>query len=661
MGNGRLRSFIQHLQHVATGGTAGGLPDGDLLQRWVQLRDEASFELLVWRHGSLVVNVCRRVLRREQDVEDAFQATFLVLMRKAASISKRDLVGSWLYKVAYRVALEAAKRGTRDTSRPLGPELAAPGEDHAWRDVRPILDEEVNRLPPKYRRTFVACYLEGKSTDEVAEELGCPRGTVATRLAWARDRLRNRLTRRGVVLSSGALAMLLSQHAASASVAAPLVGATVQAGMHWSAGATLIGGSARAAILAQAVLGQMQVARLALAALVVVLMTIAGTTTAFWTYRAMVGGSARVGPTVPPGTADPGLLALLRPEDRAHGNPWLIGDVAVVSPDSRDLMVADRHSKAGEPRRHYPVHITEQTRITYELDAPLPARPEPGYIAFVWVESGRPDVVTRIRFYGRRDPLWANVAGKVMAVAADGQTITIAPTQRPGQPLPKLVDIRITKATSIKFSTIGEGSARLQPGQDAQVWLEAGTGNTADRLWLSLPAPRPDQLPDLVGELVELVQVSAVLRRLTLQLNPHDPRDRSPRDVDLAQETAIVFRVVPPNGARLEKGYQVSVWFADAARKTAKRIELEPKDPRTAFSGRIKLISDDQRRLTIEVADAKPPRMVEVVLTDKTRLHYSNVRSGGAQLTQGYFAQVWLREGSSDTVDEARLKDESEP
>jgi RNA polymerase sigma factor (sigma-70 family) len=180
----------------------------------------------------MVLDVCRRLLRHEQDAEDAFQATFLILVRKAGSIGKRESVGSWLYKVAYRVA--CAARGV--TVPHIGHERAQarvstadPTQDVQWRDLAPVLDEEVNRLPDKYRVPVVLCYLEGKTVDEAARQLGCPRGTVGTRLARARQRLRSRLAGRGVVLGSAALVSLLAQAKSGAAPPAALVASTLRA------------------------------------------------------------------------------------------------------------------------------------------------------------------------------------------------------------------------------------------------------------------------------------------------------------------------------------------------------------------------------------------------------------------------------------------------
>jgi RNA polymerase sigma factor (sigma-70 family) len=179
---------------------ASGLTDGELLERFVTQRDETAFEALLVRHGPMVLNTCRRLLGHCPDAEDAFQATFLVLCRKAGGITKRQSVGSWLYKVAYRVCLRTKATAAR---QPLGGEhLLEPADRERacaldWREVRSVLDEELNRLPEKYRSPLVLHYLEGKTVEQAAQELGWRHGTVCTRLARGKALLRTRLTRRG--------------------------------------------------------------------------------------------------------------------------------------------------------------------------------------------------------------------------------------------------------------------------------------------------------------------------------------------------------------------------------------------------------------------------------------------------------------------------------
>jgi RNA polymerase sigma factor (sigma-70 family) len=224
----------RQLRKLLAGPLTGGLSDAELLERFVAHRDEAAFEVLVWRHGPMVLGVCRHVLRHQHDAEDAFQATFLVLARKAWTIGKRQAVGSWLYRVAYRVALRAklvaGKRAAKQTGVTNEP-VAPPAPDPAWGDLRPVLDDEINRLPEKYRAPFVLCYLDGKTNEEAARELGCPKGTVLSRLAWARQRLRVRLTRRGLDLSVGGVVPALVPNLAALVLPTPLVDSTLKAAL----------------------------------------------------------------------------------------------------------------------------------------------------------------------------------------------------------------------------------------------------------------------------------------------------------------------------------------------------------------------------------------------------------------------------------------------
>jgi RNA polymerase sigma factor (sigma-70 family) len=217
MAGDRLHNLIHYIRRVAAPADGTVVSDAQLLERFVTQRDESAFELLVWRHGAMVQGVCRRVLGHAHDAEDAFQATFLVLARKAASAARHRSPGAWLYTVAYHVALRARARRVARAAReePLDepPPAAAldPADEVAWRDARRVIDEEVNRLPAKYRVPFVLFHLEGRSSAEVARELGCPVGTVESWLTRARERLRARLARRGLTPAPGLLAALAPQ------------------------------------------------------------------------------------------------------------------------------------------------------------------------------------------------------------------------------------------------------------------------------------------------------------------------------------------------------------------------------------------------------------------------------------------------------------------
>ncbi len=219
-------------------GDLGPPMDGDLLGRFLTPGDEAAeaaFRALVVRHGPMVLGVCRQILQQHQDAEDAFQATFLVLARRGSTVRDPRVLGRWLYEVAYRIAVRSRAEAVRRRAHERqGPEMAAPPPDHevAWNELRPVLHDEVNRLPEKYRTPVVLCYLEGKTNEEVAQLLQWPIGTVKGRLSRARDLLRARLTRRGLALSVALLLVRLSEGSAVAEeVPGPLVERTVRSGM----------------------------------------------------------------------------------------------------------------------------------------------------------------------------------------------------------------------------------------------------------------------------------------------------------------------------------------------------------------------------------------------------------------------------------------------
>jgi RNA polymerase sigma factor (sigma-70 family) len=213
---GQFRTVASSSHAEVAAGRDGAMNDEQLLDQFLNLDDEtaeAAFRTIVVRHGPMVLGVCRHVLHQHQDAEDAFQATFLVLSRKADSIRDRRVLARWLYEVAYRIAIRArTEDGRRRAHERQGGEMVAtvPIDDRGWNELRPVLHEEVNRLPEKYRTPVILCYLEGKTNEEVAEILKWPVGTVKGRLSRARDLLRSRLTRRGLALSAVLLVTALS-------------------------------------------------------------------------------------------------------------------------------------------------------------------------------------------------------------------------------------------------------------------------------------------------------------------------------------------------------------------------------------------------------------------------------------------------------------------
>jgi RNA polymerase sigma factor (sigma-70 family) len=259
-------TMLQHLRRMVLRADGAGMTDGQLLGEFVSSRDAAAFESLLGRHGPMVLGVCRRMLQNTHDAEDAFQATFLVLARKAASVSPAERVGSWLYGVAHTTAVRLRAANARRRARER--QVADMPEPQAVRkgpqeDLHRLLDEELARLPEKYRTPIVLCDLEGRARREVARQLGLPEGTLSSRLTTARRMLAKRLTRHGLAVSGGALAMAVSREVASACGPASLVRSTVEAAARAAAGQAATGLiSAQVAALTEGVLKAMVLTKL---------------------------------------------------------------------------------------------------------------------------------------------------------------------------------------------------------------------------------------------------------------------------------------------------------------------------------------------------------------------------------------------------------------
>ncbi len=271
MESAKWRPVLRYIRRMVEPKQAGRVSDEILLERFCTASDGDAFASLVERHGPLVMGVCCRMLKDIHDAEDVFQATFLVLVRKARSIAKPECLAPWLYGVAYRTALRArsiaAKRRFHERQAAESQHLEI-DMDFIWRDLRPILDEEIHRLPHSYQAPLVLCYFAGKTKEETARILDLPVGTVSSRLARARERLRARLTRRGLALSAGLFAGTLSSHALAASVSISLIEATTKAGLALTLGQGLAGSfvSMKVISLTQEVVRSMLLSKLKFAA-----------------------------------------------------------------------------------------------------------------------------------------------------------------------------------------------------------------------------------------------------------------------------------------------------------------------------------------------------------------------------------------------------------
>jgi RNA polymerase sigma factor (sigma-70 family) len=317
MATGQMGDLIEHLRRAVLPQEGAQRTDGQLLHDYVSRREEAALAALVGRHGPMVWGVCRRLLRNLHDAEDAFQATFLVLVRKAASIAWRNLVGNWLYGVAYQTAMKArataARRKGRERQVTPMPEAEAARQDR-WPELQPLLDHELSRLPDKYRIPIVLCDLEGRTRKAAARQLGCPEGTVAGRLARARALLAKRLARHGLPISAAALAAVLAQNAASAAVPVAVAAVAIRAAAGYAAGQVAAGGalSAGAVALAEGVLRGLLLAKLRLPAVVLVVLA---------TLGAGAAVLARQGPAEGPADTRAADKSAGAPA-REAGDPW---------------------------------------------------------------------------------------------------------------------------------------------------------------------------------------------------------------------------------------------------------------------------------------------------------------------------------------------------
>jgi RNA polymerase sigma factor (sigma-70 family) len=262
--------LIRHIRCLVTAKNRR-LPDHGLLERFATGHDDQAFEALVLRHGPMVLRVCQGVLKDTHAAEDAFQATFLVLLRKYPSIRKHRSVQSWLYKVAYHVALCARRANHRRQcreARAVTRVAADVVDDVTWQELRAIFDEELQRLADKYRGPVILCCLEGRTRDEAAQELGWSLGTLKGRLERGRQILRARLVRRGVSLATGLGATLLSEGTIKASVPPTLVNETVRVAVACLAGRNAVVGaiSAEVQALVQGVIRTMALTKLKLIA-----------------------------------------------------------------------------------------------------------------------------------------------------------------------------------------------------------------------------------------------------------------------------------------------------------------------------------------------------------------------------------------------------------
>ncbi len=329
-----LAAVIQHLRQPSVERDYGDLPDADLMESFLNFKDETAFRTLVLRHGPMVLAVCRRLLRNHHDIEDAFQATFLVLVRNAALVKPREMVAGWLHGVAYNTALKAraiaARRHMREQQvRELPQHQAAEQDQELWLDLQPVLDQELARLPEKYRLPIVLCHLEGKSIQEATHQLKWPQGTLAGRLARGRALLASRLSRHGLRVSAGSLAAVLAQNAGFAAVSSSLVHATIEAATVVAAGKAIPGAiSSQVAILMNGGLKSMFLTKLKMITVVLFTLSLIGVGVGI-----SIGGSE----LQPPATASEPPIVGTKPKSKTDQGPIKLVSVIARAADKNIL------------------------------------------------------------------------------------------------------------------------------------------------------------------------------------------------------------------------------------------------------------------------------------------------------------------------------------
>jgi RNA polymerase sigma factor (sigma-70 family) len=360
MPTGTLSKIVRHLHRAALRGGAGDVADGCLLEAFVLKRDEAAFAALLRRHGPMVLGLCRRVLGCPHDADDAFQATFLVLARKAASVVPRERVGPWLYGVAYRTACKARAAASRrravERQGALLPEPAAPaGREPA--DWLPLLDRELQRLPERYRAPVVLCELEGRSRKEAARMLCLAEGTVSSRLARARRLLARRLRRCGFALSAVSLALVLKDQVA-ANVPPSLRAATMQT-LSGSVPSNAVAGacSARVAALTEGVIKAMWISKLKTVGMLALVVAL------------VAGGAVALAGRVAaqkPSQADKNLAGDKNGKGKAEQGTTVQGTVQAVDADKHSLTVAVRVSPTEKKTEDKTFAVAKDAKVVLE-------------------------------------------------------------------------------------------------------------------------------------------------------------------------------------------------------------------------------------------------------------------------------------------------------
>lgn len=682
MATGQMGTVLSCLRRTLVG-EGEQRSDGQLLERFITLGEEVAFEALVRRHGAMVLGVCRRVLGNVHDGDDAFQATFLVLVRKARSVAPREAVGNWLYGVAYRTALEARarilRRAKRERHLPDMPHPITEPPRH-WNDVAPLLDRELSRLPEKYRLPVVLCDLEGRGRPEVSDHLHLAPGTLSSRLARGRKMLADRLRRKGLVLSAGALALALSRQSAAA-VPASLSLSTVQAAALLATGQAATGVvSAQVIELMQGVLKAMSMTKIQniLGALCVAVFL--GTGAALFTHgsppeRALAEPPAkplpaRVRAFAPALVAEKDALlpdafvAAFGERERPRTPPALNGKVVAVAKDGKSFTVETPAMARGDEPARQEFKIDDKTTLTFSGVGPDGAKLAEGFRALVWLVEGSKDVAANVTLMGTAGPRrTSDLSGRVTAVSKDGATLTfdIPAKERGGEGTS--FTVRITDRTTLLYSFVPKDGTKPTAGYFAEVWLQRGSKDVADRVNFGGTEGRPDR--ELFSKKVDVMgKVKSASKDGKSVIIESPPRERGEeaeqREIKLDDKSRVYYMQVPPEGVNPKAGYQVRAWLVEGSKDKVDQVVFQApfEERQTILRGRVVAIAKGGKGITLEMPPTErgaEAKRVDILLTDKTAVAYEGVGAGGARLTEGYFAQVWLMDGSTDTADQVLL------
>jgi RNA polymerase sigma factor (sigma-70 family) len=467
MPTARLGAVLRHIGDLAADQKGNEPGDGELLHAFLTRKDQPSFEALLRRHGPMVLRVCRRALGQEQDAEDAFQATFLVLARQAGSIRQRQSLAGWLHGVAYRMARNARRAAARRRKNEREGCPAQPGDpavSAAWQELQGLLDEEVARLPETFREPFVLCCLENRPGAEVARRLGLQEATVWKRVSRARKLLQQRLARRGLS-PAVAVTAVAAADGALAAVPRSLVSPTLKAAGQLAAGQALTAGLVPAQVITL-VEGVNRAMSLSKAKTVPLLLAAAGLLAAGLGLAALQGAGVEADKGPPP-------AAKAAPDPAPRADAVVSG--RVLGPDGKPFQGAAVYVVAG---------LVGDPKVRARTDAAgrFEFRLRPGEVVASW--SGRPvrtfQVVVAAKGHG---PVWTSADA---GAAASGLTFRLVKDDVPiegriltmeGKPVPGAT-VRVMRIEAMPGEDLGPYLRDLREGRQARQDLHQLFGRT---------------------------------------------------------------------------------------------------------------------------------------------------------------------------------------